>query len=118
MITIYGIKNCDTVRKALKWAEEQGIESRFHDFRKDPVDAEMVQSWMEAVGKDILINKRGTTYRKLDEAGKQTLEGEGAYALLAEQPTLMKRPVFDLGEAYIVGFKDAEKKAVLDAINS
>lgn len=118
MITIYGIKNCDTVRKALKWAEEQGIESRFHDFRKEPVSTDRVQDWMNAVGQDILINKRGTTYRKLDDAGKETLEGDGACSLLAEQPTLMKRPVFDLDGSYVVGFKDAEKKAILDAVKA
>jgi len=117
VITIYGIKNCDTVRKALKWVEEQGIESQFHDFRKDPVGADQVKSWMDAVGPEVLINKRGATYRKLEDAEKERLEGEGVCALLSEQPTLMKRPVFDLDGSYVVGFKDAEKKAILDAVN-
>lgn len=115
MVTIFGIKNCDTVRKALKWAEEQNIEHAFHDFRKTPLSEGDVARWLEAVGADILINKRGLTYRNLDDASKQVLEGEKAIPLLIEQPTLMKRPIFDLDGQFIVGFKDAEKQAILDA---
>lgn len=116
MITIYGIKNCDTVKKALKWAAENNIDHRFHDFRKDPLDEDTVAAWLKGVGADILINKRGTTYRKLDDAGKQVLESDKAIPLLVEQPTLMKRPIFDLDGQYVVGFKDAEKQAVLDIL--
>ncbi len=112
MITIYGIRNCDTVKKALKWSEEEGIEHQFHDFRKTPLAPETISHWLGKIGRDVLINKRGTTYRKLDDEGKEQLEGEDAAALLAEQPTLMKRPIFDLGDRYVVGFKEPEKEAV------
>jgi len=113
VITIYGIRNCDTVKKALKWSEEQGFSHQFHDFRKSPLSADTVAGWLAAVGPDILINRRGTTYRKLEEDAKQALEDDGAAALLAEQPTLMKRPIFEMNGRYVVGFKDAEKEAVL-----
>jgi len=113
MITIYGIKNCDTVRKALKWMTEQGIEHQFHDFRKQPLAVAQIENWIDVVGRDKLINTRGTTYRKLDDPSKAALDGASAATLLAETPTLMKRPIFE-GEADIfVGFTDAEKAKLL-----
>lgn len=115
MIKIYGIKNCDTVRKALKWADEQGLEFQFYDFKKVEISSENVEQWMEAAGKDILINKRGTTYRKLSDGEKEFLESDKAVELLVQQPTLMKRPVFDIGGKIIVGFKESEKEDVLNA---
>lgn len=113
MITIYGIKTCDTVRKALKWAQSEGLEHEFHDFRKDPVSPDMIESWDRAVGRDILVNKKGTTYRKLSDAEKEQLTRNDAFQLLADQPTIMKRPVFQLGDQVVVGFKDEQKVAVL-----
>jgi len=113
MIAIYGIRNCDTVRKALKWAEEQGIEFSFHDFRKNPVSEEVVERWNNAVGRDKLVNKRGTTYRKLNDDQKVALEGAAPYNFLANEPTLMKRPVFEVGDAVLVGFTETEKSALL-----
>ncbi|MFB9355021.1 arsenate reductase [Sneathiella chinensis] len=113
MLKIYGIRNCDTVRKALKWAEEQGLEFTFHDYRKDPLSPETVEKWLSAIDRSKLVNKRGTTYRNLDDAAKAQLEGEGALPLLLEQPTLMKRPLFDTGRGYVVGFTDAERAVLL-----
>lgn len=113
MITIYGIKTCDTVRKALKWAEEQGIEHEFHDFRKNPVVETVIKKWEEAVGRDKLINKKGTTYRKLSESDKEILAGQSPYALLSAQPTIMKRPVFEGEDQILVGFTETEKSALL-----
>lgn len=115
MITIYGIKNCDTVKKALKWAADNNLEFQFHDFRKSPLSDDTVARWLAATGAETLINKRGTTYRKLDDAKKETLEGENAVPLLVELPTLMKRPIFEVGGEYIVGFKEPQKEAVLGA---
>ncbi|WP_051548113.1 Spx/MgsR family RNA polymerase-binding regulatory protein [Sneathiella glossodoripedis] len=114
MITIYGIKTCDTVRKALKWADENGLNSQFNDFRKDPVSNELIRKWDNAVGRDVLVNKKGTTYRKLSDEEKRLLEGEGAFDLLAQQPTLMKRPVFESGDKIVVGFKEEQQQAVLE----
>ncbi len=113
MITIYGIKNCDTVKKALKWAEEKGLDFEFHDFKKTAVSSDVIDTWMNAVGKEVLINKRGTTYRKLGDADKEILDTEEATSLLAGQPTLMKRPIFDIGGKIVVGFKENEKIEVL-----
>ena len=114
MLKVYGIKNCDTVRKALKWLDENHINHEFQDFRKDPVSEENVKAWDEAVGRAKLVNKRGTTYRKLEGAEKEILEGETPYLALRENPTLMKRPIFDDGARILVGFTDAEKQALLE----
>jgi len=113
MITIYGIKNCDTVRKALKWAEEQGIAHEFHDFRKNPVSENRVKRWDEAVGRNKLVNKRGTTYRKLDEDSRAALEAVEPYTMLRDEPTLMKRPIFELSDTVIVGFTASEQSEIL-----
>lgn len=107
MITVYGISNCDTCRKALKWLKERGVEHRFHDLRKDGLDRARVEKWLDAVGPEVLVNKRGTTWRKLDDATKDNLSAKTAPALLVENPTLIKRPVFELGDGYIVGFAKA-----------
>ncbi|TNE34541.1 MAG: arsenate reductase [Alphaproteobacteria bacterium] len=109
---IYGIRNCDTCRKALKWLEEEGIEHRFHDFRKDGLAQEKVAGWLRTAGADILVNRRGTTYRKLADDEKAALDGPGAAALLTAQPTLMKRPVFETASGLVIGFKDTEKAAL------
>lgn len=116
MITIYGIKNCDTVRKTLKWAEVEGIDFEFHDFKKTEIPSNTITSWMNAVGKEVLINKRGTTYRNLIDTDKEFLETEKAASLLSEQPTLMKRPIFDIAGKIVVGFNENEKAEVLKAI--
>ncbi len=113
MLKVYGIKNCDTVRKALKWLDENNLKYEFQDFRKDPVSVDEIQKWDAAVGREKLVNKRGTTFRKLEEAEKAQLEGEAPFGMLSENPTLMKRPVFDDGTTVVVGFTDAEKKSLL-----
>ena len=112
---MYGIKNCDSCKKALKWLAAEGIDCRFHDFRSDGLEAETLDRWLAAIDRDILINRRGTTYRQLDEAQKDELAGENPAKLLLAMPTLMKRPVFDLGGSYLVGFTDREKAALKEA---
>ncbi|NKB21117.1 MAG: ArsC family reductase [Alphaproteobacteria bacterium] len=114
MITVYGIKNCDTCRKALKWLEAEDIDHTFHDFRKDGLDQSTVTNWIEEIGIDTLLNRRGTTWRKLPEADQASVETGNAATLLTEHPTLIKRPVFDLGTKRLVGFK-AEEQAALKA---
>lgn len=109
---MYGIKNCDTCRKALKWLANEGIDCRFHDFRKDGLEAETLDRWLSAIDPDVLINRRGTTYRKLDDEHKNELDGEGCAAVLLAQPTLMKRPIFEIGGRYVVGFADEQKSAL------
>ena len=115
MLKVYGIKNCDTVRKALKWLKENEIPYEFQDFRVDPVSAEEVKNWEAAVGRDKLINKRGTTYRKLEDVEKAALEEDTPFQMLADNPTLMKRPVFVKSTETLVGFTEKEKEILLGA---
>jgi len=115
MITVYGIKNCDTCRKAMKWLAAEGIEAQFHDFRVDGLPAESLDRWVAALGIDTVLNKRGTTWRKLPAAETEAADEVQTVALMRDHPTLIKRPVFDLGGRYIVGFKAAEQQALLAA---
>ncbi|MBE7637647.1 Spx/MgsR family RNA polymerase-binding regulatory protein [Sneathiella sp. P13V-1] len=115
MLKVYGIKNCDTVRKSLKWLEENNLSFEFQDFRKDPVASEDIQRWEKVIGRAKLINKRGTTYRKLTENEKSVLEGDTPFQMLSDNPTLMKRPVFDDGTSIMVGFTEIEKQALLES---
>lgn len=103
--TLYGIKNCDTVKKAKKWFQEQHIEFTFHDFRVDGIDSSWLANAEASVGWETLLNKRGTTYRQLDENVKANINREAALELMLAQPTLIKRPVVQSGELTLVGFK-------------
>jgi len=114
MITIYGIKNCDTCRKARKWLEGEGIAHRFHDFRADGLDEKTVAGWLAELGGDALVNRRGTTWRNLSEAERDSVAGKNGATVIAANPTLIKRPVFDLGDRRLVGF-DKETQAALSA---
>ncbi len=115
MITIYGIKNCDTCRKARKWLDAQNIEHRYHDFRADGLDEKTLSAWIEAVSWETLLNRRGTTWRKLPEAVRYGLTPDSAAALMLENPTLIKRPVFDASGTYMVGFTNVEQEALKQA---
>jgi arsenate reductase (glutaredoxin) len=114
MITLYGIPNCDTCRKARKWLNAAGIEHRFHDFRKDGLEAGAVAAWSVELGLDMLVNRRGTTWRKLADNQKARLDTEPTQ-LLVETPTLLKRPVIDLGDRRLVGF-EASVISTLEAL--
>lgn len=108
MITLYGIRNCDTCRKAWKWLDGHGVEYRFHDFRRDGIEREIVDRWMDAVGDAQLVNRKGTTWRSLDPGARDALDNEGLRSLLTEQPTLIKRPVVTWQNGEItVGFDPA-----------
>lgn len=104
MTTLYGISNCDTVRKARKWLEARGIPFRFHDFRKDGLTADQVNAWCDRLGSEALLNKRGTTWRRLPQAQRDQLDETGLRSLLVEQPTLIKRPVLEHEDQLRVGF--------------
>ena len=112
MITVYGIKNCDTCRKALKWLSSENIEHKFHDFRADGLDENSLAAWVDAVGWETLLNRRGTTWRKLPEADREGITPDSAAALMLENPTLIKRPVFDTEGSYLVGFSQVEQEAL------
>jgi len=115
MITLNGLKSCDSCKKALKWLMEEGIEAVFRDVRADPVSRAEVTRWGKAVGFDVLVNKASTTWRGLDESERAKAAGPDAAALLVAHPTLIKRPVFESGAHVIVGFK-ADQKAALKAL--
>ena len=94
MITVYGIPNCDTVKKARAWLAEQGLEVAFHDFKKQGVPAELLPAWLKAFGRDKLVNRAGTTWRKLDDAVKAgVVDDASAMALMLAEPSVIKRPV-------------------------
>ncbi|WP_456296878.1 ArsC family reductase [Vibrio sp. AK197] len=104
-ITMYGIANCDTIKKAKKWLESQEIEYQFHDYRKQGVDAEMVSTFCSQLGWENVLNKRGTTYRQLSAEQKETLDETSAMPLLVEQPAMIKRPILVVDGQYHLGFK-------------
>ena len=103
-VTLYGIANCDTVRKARKWLSENGVEFQFHDFRKDGLDESQLRAWVAELGWEALLNRRGTTWRKLPEAVRDGIDGESAIAVMLEQPAIIKRPLLDLGSERRLGF--------------
>lgn len=104
-LTIYGIKNCDTMKKARAWLDAAGKPYRFHDYRAEGIDPARLAHWAGRVGWEKLLNKAGTTFRALPEGDKQGLDEAKALALMAANPTLIKRPVLEAGEALLVGFK-------------
>jgi arsenate reductase len=105
-ITIYGIKNCDTMKKARSWLDGHGVPYAFHDYKSAGIDRARLEGWCMTVGWDALLNRSGTTFRKLPEKDKQGLNAERAIALMLEQPSMIKRPVLELGGGeLLVGFK-------------
>lgn len=106
MLTVYGIKNCDTVKKALKWLDGQGIAYAFHDLRTDGLTPEMATRWVDALGWESALNKRSTTWRALPDLDKEMLDAAKAAELLVQNPTLAKRPVFEINGNVINGFTD------------
>ena len=101
---LYGIPNCDTVKKARRWLDDQRIAYRFHDFRKDGLDPGRLQGWIDALGWEKLLNKAGTTFRKLPDEAKQGLDAASAKALMLEQPAMIRRPVVEAADGLSVGF--------------
>ncbi|MGO4837266.1 ArsC family reductase [Rhizobiaceae sp. 2RAB30] len=111
-ITMYGIKNCDTVKKARVWIEGKGLTYGFHDYRVDGLDRATLVRWRDALGWEKLLNKSSTTFRELPEADRAQLDAEKATALMLAQPTMIKRPVLDVDGRLMVGFKaDAYEQA-------
>ena len=105
-ITIYGIKNCDTMKKARAWLDQHGVKYVFHDYKTAGIERAKLEGWAKKAGWDVLLNKAGTTFRKLPEADKEGLNEKKAIALMLDQPSMIKRPVLDLGGGkLLVGFK-------------
>jgi arsenate reductase (glutaredoxin) len=104
-ITIYGIKNCDTMKKARAWLDEHGVAYSFHDYKVEGIAKEKLKGWSDELGWETLLNRAGTTFRKLPDSDKEGLNERKALALMLAQPSMIKRPVLDLGGRRLVGFK-------------
>ncbi|MBN8528098.1 MAG: ArsC family reductase [Caulobacterales bacterium] len=105
MITMYGIPNCDTVKKARTWLDQNGVAYVFHDYKKAGVDRARLAAWVEELGWETVLNRAGTTFRALSETDKAGLEANKAIELMLVQPSMIKRPMLDLGDRRVVGFK-------------
>ncbi|WP_373185516.1 ArsC family reductase [Halopseudomonas sp.] len=105
MITLYGIKACDTMKKARTWLDTQGVEYRFHDYKMEGIGADTLSAWCSEHGWEIILNRQGTTFRKLSEAEKSDISTDRAIALMQANPSMIKRPVLDIGSRRLVGFK-------------
>ena len=104
-VSIYGIKNCDTMKKARAWLDEHGVAYAFHDYKAEGIDRAALERWARQVGWETLLNRAGTTFRALPEKEKTGVTQEKAIALMLAQPSMIKRPVLDIGGKLIVGFK-------------
>jgi arsenate reductase len=105
MTTLYGIKNCDTMKKARAWLDAHKVAYAFHDYKASGIDKAMLEGWVETVGWETLLNRAGTTFRKLSDADKNGLTKKKAVALMLSQPSMIKRPMLDQGGKLTVGFK-------------
>ena len=107
MITLYGIKNCDTVRKTRKWLDTHGIDYQYHDFREDGLNPKAVTAWIEELGWQNLLNRRSTSWKALDEQARISMDEVNAHKVILSHPTLIKRPLLDTGQQRFVGFSAA-----------
>lgn len=108
MITLYGISNCDTIKKAKKYLTDNNLAFNFHDYRKDGITSALIVDFAEHIDWQTLVNKRGTTYRQLSDEQKQNLDKDSTLTLLVEQPAMIKRPVLVYNGSYHLGFKAAQ----------
>ena len=113
VVTVFGIPNCDTVKKARVWLDAQGIAYAFHDYKKAGADAARVARWIEQAGLDKVLNRAGTTFRKLSDADKAGIDAAKAVTLMVAQPSLIKRPIVEHPGGLLVGFKEPEWAAAL-----
>ena len=104
-ITIYGIKNCDTMKKARAWLESHGVAYGFHDYKTEGIAKDKLKTWSDALGWETLLNRAGTTFRKLPDADKEGLTERKALSLMLAQPSMVKRPVLEIEAKLLVGFK-------------
>ena len=112
-LTIFGIKNCDTMKKAMKWLDDNGVAYHFHDYKKEAVPEASLKQWLEALGWETVINKRGTTWRKLDDATKDTMDASKAVTVALENPSIIKRPILQNDKILTAGFNADEWQTLL-----
>ena len=111
-VHFYAIPNCNTVKKARKWLDAQGVDYIFHDYKKEGADSARLSGWVAAKGWEVLLNTRGTTFRKLDETEKAGIDSNTAVTLMVQHPSMIKRPVVEHEDGLLVGFKEDEWSAV------
>ncbi len=114
MPTLYGISNCDTIKKARKWLEQRGVQYTFHDYKKSGVTKDMLENWALEIGEwEPLLNRRGTTFRKLPEIVRENVNENTALQLMVENPSMIKRPVLEYDGGVMVGFKGTDYETAL-----
>ena len=113
MITIYGIPNCDTMKKARRWLDANIVEYAFHDYKKLGVPEKNIKNWVKQAGWETVLNKRGTTWRKLDNKTRDTMDSDAAIKIMLENPSIIKRPVLESGKLLLIGFNEDEYKQLL-----
>jgi Spx/MgsR family transcriptional regulator len=106
MITMYGIPNCDSIRKARRWLDDHGVAYRFHDYKRDGLDEPGLRAWVEQLGWEALLNRRGQTWRKLPEDLRERIDEQSAIRIMLETPSIIRRPLLDDGETLRVGFSE------------
>jgi arsenate reductase len=111
-VNLYGIPNCDTMKKARTWLESNGIDYRLHDYKKSGIDRDTLAAWAQVVGWEVLLNRTGTTFRKLPDGAKQDLDERKALKLMLEQPSMIRRPVLESGQKLMVGFSPEKYSAL------
>jgi Spx/MgsR family transcriptional regulator len=108
MIKIYGIPNCDTMKKARRWLEANGVEYDFHDYKKLGVPEDNLKTWVKQAGWETILNKRGTTWRKLDDEVKANIDEASAITVMLTNPSIIKRPILESGKTLLIGFNEAD----------
>ena len=111
MLTMYGISQCDTIKKARTWLDTQGIAYQFHDYKKQGLDPTLLDGWLQTLGWDALLNRRGTTWRKVPEEIREHIDEAAARALMLDNPSIIKRPLLIEGDRQLLGFSDASYRA-------
>ena len=112
MTTMYGIKNCDTIKKARGWLEQRGISYVFHDYKTSGIDRDRLSGWVDELGWEALLNRSGTTFRKLPDHARENIDRDKAIMLMLDQPSMIKRPLIDTGAQRVVGFKSTDYEAM------
>ena len=112
MSIMYGIKNCDTIKKARKWLEAENIDYTFHDYKKDGVDEALFKSWLSELGWELIINRRGTTWRKLPDEQKENMNNASALEAMLDNPSIIKRPLLVHNGQKLLGFKAEEYTSI------
>ena len=111
-VTVFGIRNCDTMKKARAWLDANGVEYDFHDYKTSGIDRATLERWANDVGWETLLNRSGTTFRKLPDEAKQNIDERKALRLMLEQPSMIRRPVLERGRTLLVGFTEERYSAI------